>query len=96
MPGCPIAQISCVRLLCRNAVSSGFIPDDETIADWTSRAMAETLDAQSSCCSRGPSIFYQIVTSAFGEKHTWVRYYPLQMKLFSCNLYRDLQLIWSA
>ena len=69
MPGCPIAQISCVRLLGRNAVSSGFIPDDETIADWTSRAMAETLDAQSSCCSRGPSIFYQIVTSAFGEKH---------------------------
>lgn len=81
MYGCPTARISGVQILCRNARSFGIGPDDETIADWTSQAVAEARDAASSCCSRGPSIFYQIVTSAFGEKHTWVRYYPLQMKL---------------
>lgn len=67
--------------MCRNGFLLGDTLMTRFVADQTSLAAAEATGAQLSLSSPGPSIFHQIVTSAFGEKHTSLRYYPLQMKL---------------
>ena len=68
---CPNPEGFRVRRDCVTVALLGCeLPDDRIVAGQASVEAASSSWRRLSRWSRGPSLFHQIVTSAFGEKHT--------------------------